>query len=50
MKIQRLFTTFIIITAIGILYDKYKEKYDPEPEKVQFDLVQKYLLNGADDN
>ena len=50
MRIQRLLTAFIIITAIGILYDKYKEKYDPEPEKVQFDLVQKYLLNGGDDN
>ena len=45
MKIQRLFATFIIITAIGILYDKYKEKYDPEPEKVQFGLIQRYLLN-----
>ena len=50
MKIQRLLTAFIIITAIGILYDKYKEKYDPEPEKQQFDLVQKYLLNGGDGN
>jgi len=50
MRIQRLFTAFIIITAIGILYDKYKEKYDPEPEKVQFDLVHKYLLNSGDGN
>ena len=45
MKIQRLLSAFIIITAIGILYDKYKQKYDPEPEKVQFDLIQRYLLN-----
>ncbi len=45
MKIQRLMTAFIIITAVGLLYDKYKEKYDPEPEKVQFQLIQKYLLN-----
>ena len=44
-KIQRLIPAFIIITAIGILYDKYKQKYDPEPEKVQFDLIQRYLLN-----
>lgn len=50
MRIQRLLTAFIIITAIGILYDKYKEKYDPEPEKQQFDLIQKYLLNGGDGN
>ena len=50
MRIQRLLATFIIITAIGILYDKYKEKYDPEPEKQQFDLIQKYLLNGGDGN
>jgi hypothetical protein len=47
MKLQRLIPVFIIITAIGILYDKYKEKYDPEPEKVQFDLIQKYLLNDV---
>jgi len=45
MKIQRLLSAFIIITAVGILYDKYKDKYDPEPEKVHFDLIQKYLLN-----
>ena len=52
MKIQKLLSAFIIITAIGILYDKYKEKYDPEPEKVQFDLIQRYLLNerGVDGN
>tara|TARA_B100000795_G_scaffold268630_1_gene256008 strand:+ start:5507 stop:6472 length:966 start_codon:yes stop_codon:yes gene_type:complete len=45
MKITTLIPTFIIITAIGILYDKYRSKYDPEPEKVEFDLIQKYLLN-----
>jgi hypothetical protein len=50
MRVLRLLTTFIIITAIGILYDKYKEKYDPEPEKVQFNLIHKYLLNSGDNN
>lgn len=47
MKFIRLLAAFIVITAVGVLYDKYKDKYDPGEDVVQFDLVQKYLLNGS---
>jgi hypothetical protein len=50
MQITTLIPAFIIITAIGILYDKYREKYDPEPEKVEFDLIKRYLLNKDGEN
>ena len=29
MRFQKLLGAFIVITAVGILYDKYKDKYDP---------------------
>jgi len=46
MGFQKLLGAFVVITAVGILYDRYKEKYDPGEEKIQFNLVQKHLLNG----
>ena len=46
MRFQKLLGAFIVITAVGILYDKYKDKYDPGEDKIQFNLVQKHLLNG----
>tara|TARA_B100001059_G_C17839497_1_gene591018 strand:- start:2832 stop:3803 length:972 start_codon:yes stop_codon:yes gene_type:complete len=46
MRLQRLFVAFILITTLGIFYDKYREKYDPDPEKLQFDLVQEHLLEN----
>jgi hypothetical protein len=48
MKFQKLLGAFVVITAVGILYDKYKAKYDPGEEKIQFNLVQKHLLNNSD--
>lgn len=49
MRLQRLFVAFILITTLGIFYDKYREKYDPDPEKLQFDLVQEHLLENNGD-
>jgi len=46
MRFQKLLGAFIVITAVGILYDKYKDKYDPGEDNIQFNLVQKHLLNG----
>jgi len=46
MRFQKLLGAFVIITALGILYDKYKDKYDPGEDNIQFNLVQKHLLNG----
>lgn len=36
---------FIIITVIGILYDKYNKKMNKELLSNEYDLVKKYLLN-----
>jgi hypothetical protein len=49
MRIQRLFVAFILITTMGFFYDKYREKYDPDTDKVQFDLVQEHLLSTSGD-
>ena len=38
---------FVILTVIGILYDKYKKKYEPDEELKNYDLVKKYLLNDG---
>ena len=49
MNIQRLFVAFILITTMGFFYDKYREKYDPDTDKIQFDLVQEHLLSTSGD-
>lgn len=36
---------FIVITVIGILYDKYKTKQELSENKANIDLIRKYLLN-----
>ena len=36
---------FIIITTLGILYDKYKTKQSLSENQANFDLIKKYLLN-----
>ena len=36
---------FIVITVIGILYDKYKTKQSKKENKANHDLIRKYLLN-----
>lgn len=38
---------FIVITTIGILYDRYKTKMTIETNKSNIDLIQKYLLNDS---
>ena len=37
---------FIILTAMGILFEKYKQKYIPDEELNKHDLIAKFLLNG----
>ena len=36
---------FIVITVLGILYDKYKTKQSLNENKANYDLIRKYLLN-----
>lgn len=38
---------FIILTSIGMLYDKYKKKYLPSDWDRKNGLIQKYLLNDS---
>lgn len=40
-------TTFIILTVLGVLYEKYKLKYNPDEELAEYDLIKKYLLNDS---
>ena len=37
---------FIILTAIGILYEKYKQKFVPDEQIKDHELITKFLLNG----
>jgi len=43
----RYITIFIILTALGIFYEKYKLKYETDEELDKYDLVKKFLLNDA---
>tara|TARA_B110000046_G_scaffold109846_1_gene117132 strand:+ start:7746 stop:8705 length:960 start_codon:yes stop_codon:yes gene_type:complete len=43
-------STFIILTILGILYDKYKKNFTNDDELDKYDLIQKFLLNGSEDN
>lgn len=45
MEIIRYVAIFLILTTLGMLYDRYKKKYDPDDELSKYHLVQKYLLN-----
>ena len=40
---------FVILTAVGILYQKYKSKYEPDEDLSNHELIQKYLLNKSGD-
>ena len=44
----RYITTFVILTVLGVLYERYKIKYQPDEELSKYDLIKKYLLNGSD--
>jgi hypothetical protein len=37
----------IVLIAVGILYEKYKQHNDSEDDDRQYDLVRKYLLNDV---
>ena len=45
MNIVRYGIIFIILTTIGILFDRYKKKYWGDEELDKYSLVRKYLLN-----
>jgi len=36
---------FLVLTAVGFIYDKYKRKYDGDDELSKYHLVKKFLLN-----
>lgn len=38
---------FVIVVALGILYDKYREKQDKQQFHDDYDIVRKYLLNDS---
>lgn len=38
---------FVILTAVGILYERYKSRFLPAPEIREHDLIKRYLLNGS---
>ncbi len=38
---------FIVLTVIGIFYDKYKLKMETDEKYEQYDIVKKYLLNDS---
>ena len=48
MNIVRYGVIFIILTTIGILFDRYKKKYWGDEELDKYSLVRKYLLNETD--
>ena len=41
-------SAFIILTVLGVLYEKYKLKFVPDEELKKYDLIKKYLLNGSE--
>ena len=48
MNVVRYITIFIILTTIGILYDRYVKKFFPDEELDKHNLVRKYLLNEGE--
>ena len=42
----RYITTFVILTVLGVLYERYKIKYQPDEELSKYDLIKKYLQNA----
>lgn len=45
MKILKYFGIVILFSVMGILFKRYKRKFDPDEELKGNDLVKKYLLN-----
>ena len=48
MNVVRYITMFIILTTVGILYDRYAKKFFPDEELDKHNLVKKYLLNESE--
>ena len=44
----RYIATFVVLTVLGVLYERYKLKYQSDEELSKYDLIKKYLLNGSD--
>ena len=38
---------FIILTAVGILYERYNRKFNQFDELRQYELIKKYLLSES---
>ena len=47
MSYTRYFILFIILTVIGVFYEKYKDKTEMDEQLEQYDIVKKYLLNES---
>ena len=47
MKIIKYIMFFILMTTVGMLFDRYKKKYLPDEELDKYNLVRKYLLNES---
>ena len=45
----RYVSVIIILTVLGVLYEKYKLKFMPDEKLEKYDLIKKYLLNGDED-
>lgn len=47
MKYINYFATLIILIGVGMLYDRFKEKFDLDDESKQYELIKKYLLKDS---
>lgn len=50
MKIVNYLFAFVIITSIGMLYDRYLKKYDLDSTENHEKLIKHYLLNEGENN
>lgn len=47
MKLLNYVMFFILMTTVGMLFDRYKKKFFPDEELDKYNLVRKYLLNES---
>ena len=45
MDFVKILSAIVILTTVGILYEKYNNKYFPDDNMDKHDLVKKFLLN-----
>ena len=48
MRIVKYIMFFILMTTIGMLFDRYKKKFLPDEELDKYNLVRKFLLNESE--